>query len=140
MVSIIEPHPSVLTPRYLPSGRGGAGNQHYYTPNELTNGQTATGPASKISLTRRQSSPLEEKLPSSRGGAGNITRHSRREDDLASRELSSRERSRDASPYVLFGRGGAANVIAPKYEREREGRFGETGSVSSKGSRGSAGS
>ena len=51
-VSITEPHPSVPKSgtAYLSGGRGGAGNYKRYKAEDITDGQSATGPASRINL------------------------------------------------------------------------------------------
>lgn len=70
-LSVTEPHPSVPKPgAYLYGGRGGAGNYRRYKSEEITPGATATGPASRISLSK--SSKRQPVQHSGRGGAGNI--------------------------------------------------------------------
>ena len=72
-VSITEPHPSVpkTGSAYIYGGRGGAGNYKRYKTEDLTDGPSAAGPASRIPLISR-SLKKQTLLPVGRGGSGNM--------------------------------------------------------------------
>ncbi|CAK1357541.1 hypothetical protein CB0940_07730 [Cercospora beticola] len=105
--SVCEPHPSV--PRsggYIMGGRGGAGNYHRYKAEDLTSGHNATGPASRISLTR----PFKRTMTTGRGGMGNtITETEENIFQFDEEMLKARETA--ATPVYRIGRGGAGNTV-----------------------------
>ncbi len=107
--SFVEPHPTVpKSGGFVYGGRGGAGNYKRYKPEEITSGPTATGPASRVSLTKtfkRQSSQ-----PTGRGGAGNMFRPDSEERVFQFDEEMMRTREAQAPVYHI-GRGGAANWV-----------------------------
>jgi len=104
-IKFLEPHPSHTTPStYISSGRGGAGNLAAYTPSALTNGATASGPASLAPLDRVRSSSL----------ARTPTHNSQlRRKSTASSVWSNGSASSTSSTrsQVLKGRGGAGNAV-----------------------------
>lgn len=120
---ITEPHPSVPASAIY-YGRGGAGN--VTRVNQVTPGQDASGPASRIKLTPP---PSNSRFLSGRGGAGNVHREKERAMFSFDEELAQQERLREhAAPVYHIGRGGAGNLVdeAPRKAR--------TGSTSSGGS------
>jgi hypothetical protein len=123
---ITEPHPSVSSP-YIYSGRGGAGNLHR-APTSVTNGATASGPASLVKL-----SPLSSNayFTSGRGGAGNMHREKERAMFSFDEELQQQERLRSQqAPVYHVGRGGAGNLV-DEMSATKSGRQGSTSSVES---------
>jgi hypothetical protein len=105
---ITEPHPSVGG-AYIYSGRGGAGNVTRVKATDLTNGPTASGPASRVKLT---APPTTSYFASGRGGAGNM--HTGKERAMFSfdEELQQQERLRSQqAPVYHVGRGGAGNLV-----------------------------
>jgi len=114
---ITEPHPSAKS--YLYSGRGGAGNVTRVKNTEITDGRTASGPASRISLT---APPSTGYFTSGRGGAGNMRAHKERAMFSFDEELEQQERLRSQqAPVYHIGRGGAGNLVdemKPKTERQ----------------------
>jgi hypothetical protein len=69
-LSVTEPHPSVPKPgAFISGGRGGVGNYRRYKAEDITPGATATGPASRISLSK---SSKRQPAHTGRGGAGNV--------------------------------------------------------------------
>lgn len=125
---ITEPHPSVNpTSSYIYSGRGGAGNAQRITPSTLTNGATASGPASRVKLTPPPSSAY---FATGRGGAGNMHREKERAMFSFDEELRQQERLRSQqAPVYHVGRGGAGNLVDEMKPRSQ--RQGSSGSVSS---------
>lgn len=115
---ITEPHPSVGG-SYIYSGRGGAGNVTRVKPTELTNGTTASGPASRIKLTPP---PSNAYFASGRGGAGNMHREKERAMFSFDEELQQQERLRSQqAPVYHVGRGGAGNLVdelKPRSQRQ----------------------
>ena len=109
-LSVTEPHPSVPTSgAYLYGGRGGAGNFKRYKGNEVTQGPSATGPASRISLTKpfkRQSAQ-----PTGRGGAGNMFKAPEAEERVFQFDEEMVKRRELQAPVYHIGRGGAANFV-----------------------------
>ncbi|KAF2211732.1 hypothetical protein CERZMDRAFT_18320, partial [Cercospora zeae-maydis SCOH1-5] len=105
--SVCEPHPSV--PRsggYIMGGRGGAGNYHRYKAEDLTPGHSATGPASRVALTR----PSTRTTTTGRGGMGNtITETEENIFQFDEEMLKARETA--ATPVYRIGRGGAGNTV-----------------------------
>ncbi|KAF2119347.1 hypothetical protein BDV96DRAFT_642377 [Lophiotrema nucula] len=109
--TITEPHPSF--PVYY--GRGGAGNVTRVNPKNVSNGQTATGPAS---LTKLAPPPSNALFTSGRGGAGNVHREKERAMFSFDEELAQQERLREhAAPVYHIGRGGAGNAIDEMHSR-----------------------
>ncbi|KAI8931000.1 hypothetical protein NX059_012011 [Plenodomus lindquistii] len=103
---ITEPHPSVKS--YLYSGRGGAGNAMRISPREVTNGATASGPASRAKL---PSPPTTNVYATGRGGAGNMKKTERAMFSF-DEELQQQERLRSQqAPVYHIGRGGAGNLV-----------------------------
>lgn len=106
---ITEPHPSVKSSGYIYSGRGGAGNVTRVKPTEVTAGQTASGPASRVKLTPPPSTAF---FTSGRGGAGNMHREKERAMFSFDEELQQQERLRaQQAPVYHVGRGGAGNLV-----------------------------
>jgi len=106
---ITEPHPSVPTSTIY-YGRGGAGNVTRVNPKEVTDGATASGPASRIKL---PSPPSNGYFTSGRGGAGNVHREKERAIFSFDEELAQQERLREHSaPVYHIGRGGAGNLVS----------------------------
>jgi len=113
--TITEPHPSVPATHFYHAGRGGAGNITRVNPKNVTNGQTATGPASRVKLTPPPSNSL---FTSGRGGAGNVHREKERAMFSFDEELAQQERLREhAAPVYHIGRGGAGNAIDEMHPR-----------------------
>jgi hypothetical protein len=105
---ITEPHPSVGS-SYIYSGRGGAGNVTRIKATDLTNGPTASGPASRVKLTPP---PTNHYYASGRGGAGNMHREKERAMFSFDEELQQQERLRSQqAPVYHVGRGGAGNLV-----------------------------
>lgn len=124
---ITEPHPSVSSP-YIYSGRGGAGNLHR-APASVTNGATATGPASLVKIPPPSSSTY---FTSGRGGAGNMRREQERAMFSFDEELQQQERLRSQqAPVYHVGRGGAGNAVLDGEGSGKSGRQGSTSSVES---------
>ncbi|KAK5164772.1 uncharacterized protein LTR77_009435 [Saxophila tyrrhenica] len=144
-LSLVEPHPSVpSTGGYVHAGRGGAGNYKHYQPSTLTSGPSATGPASRISLSKPFSKRPSAPHPTGRGGAGNMFKPSSTGPGEEERvfqfdeEMVRRREGQGVAPVYHIGRGGAANVV--KEERPgRTERVGSTASVLSSSSEGSGG-
>lgn len=143
-----EPHPSVKAskPRVLGSGRGGAGNYARYTPNELTSGPSATGPAaraSSLSSTSSTSAPVRPKsshYSTGIGGFGNVKPSSEKRIFSFDEELERQHRlseSVNSSPVYHVGRGGAGNAFSDRDVSASKARQTSAGSVSSVGSEGS---
>lgn len=130
---ITEPHPSAPSSYYIASGRGGAGNFTYVNPKNITDGQTATGPASVAKL---PAPPSNGYFTSGRGGSGNL--HHKKERAMFSfdEELAAQRRQMEHSaPVYHIGRGGAGNAIpngsASTIDAEMKPRNTRTGSTSS---------
>jgi hypothetical protein len=105
---ITEPHPSVRS-SYIYSGRGGAGNVTRVKPSDITDGRTATGPASRTKLSPPPSTNF---FASGRGGAGNMHRQKERAMFSFDEELEQQERLRaQQAPVYHIGRGGAGNLV-----------------------------
>lgn len=114
---ITEPHPSLPASHYYHSGRGGAGNiTHIKDPREITNGRTASGPASATKL----SPPAPNSyFTSGRGGAGNVHRSKERAMFSFDEELAQQQRLQEhAAPVYHIGRGGAGNWVDEKAPRK----------------------
>lgn len=106
-LSVTEPHPTVPKQGgFIGGGRGGAGNYHRYSSKDLTSGPTATGPASRISLSK----PHRRHVPAGRGGAGNMF-HESEEAIFQFDEEMIRKREAQSAPIYHIGRGGAANFV-----------------------------
>jgi len=111
--SFAEPHPSVpKSGACISGGRGGAGNYRRYKPEDLTSGPDATGPASRISLSK--SFKRQASLVTGRGGAGNVwkpaSNHTDEQRVFQFDEEMVKRRDLQAPVYHI-GRGGAANWI-----------------------------
>ncbi|KAI9657624.1 MAG: hypothetical protein M1821_002800 [Bathelium mastoideum] len=119
---LTEPHPSTSRP-FIPTGRGGAGN-YARVPSNVTNGASASGPASRAVLpappssstiaspSSSSSSSSSQKFTTGRGGAGNA-RPAATERAIFSfdEELAHEQRLQErAAPVFHCGRGGAGNV------------------------------
>ncbi|EXJ88790.1 hypothetical protein A1O3_01854 [Capronia epimyces CBS 606.96] len=108
--SIVEPHPSVPPTHYFSTGRGGAGNVTK-APSSVTQGNNASGPASRIWTEAPQTQ--RKTFIAGRGGAGNVYPASERAifsfDEELERQLS---QERHAAPVYHVGRGGAGNIKA----------------------------
>jgi hypothetical protein len=110
--AVTEPHPSIpKSGAYIGGGRGGAGNIRRYQANEITNGQTATGPASRITLSR----PFSKRnvVVAGRGGAGNMVNIStdHPEDRIFQFDEDMLQSREHVSPVYHIGRGGAGNCV-----------------------------
>jgi hypothetical protein len=128
--SITEPHPSVPKSKYMHSGRGGAGNFAQVNPENITAGQSATGPASIRPL---KPSPPDSYFTAGRGGAGNIHRERERAIFSFDEELERQRRMTEhQAPIYHVGRGGAGNLV-----EELRPRMGSRSSASSANSSGS---
>lgn len=136
--SICEPHPSVPSrgrSAYIQAGRGGAGNIKRYEAAQLTQGPSASGPASRTELSPP---PTNARFTSGRGGAGNT--FSRQEsqraifsfDEELRREAMIKE-NMSKTPVYHIGRGGAGNLVN-EMEPKPSSRQGSDASVSSSGS------
>ena len=113
---ITEPHPSTPAPTIY-YGRGGAGNVTR-VPKNITSGQDASGPASRIKLSPPPSNAL---FTSGRGGAGNIHREKERAMFSFDQELVQQERLREhAAPVYHIGRGGAGNLVEERQKTSRQ--------------------
>lgn len=122
--NITEPHPSIPKSKYMHSGRGGAGNFAQVNPEEITSGQSATGPASIRPL--KPAAP-DSYFTSGRGGAGNLHRERERAIFSFDEELERQRRMTEhQAPIYHVGRGGAGNLID-----ELRPRMGSRSSVSS---------
>ncbi|KAL6705068.1 hypothetical protein ACN47E_007327 [Coniothyrium glycines] len=122
---ITEPHPSVKS-SYIYSGRGGAGNAMRIKPTDVTPGATASGPASRITLSPPASNTV---YATGRGGAGNMKRSERAMFSF-DEELQAQERLRSQqAPVYHVGRGGAGNLVDEMKPRSQ--RTNSAGSVSS---------
>ncbi len=111
-VSITEPHPSVSKASrgtYIQAGRGGAGNYKRYKVEDLTTGPAATGPASRLNLSKTFKRPF---IPSGRGGSGNMYKSSTDTDErMFQFDEEMVRRTESQAPVYYIGRGGAANWI-----------------------------
>ena len=143
-LSITEPHPSVSKTKtgstYIGGGRGGAGNFKRYKSEELTSGPNATGPASRISLTKGF-----KKQPTvivGRGGAGNMYKPAEAEERVFQFDEEMAQRKDSQAPVYHIGRGGAANYVDEREEQlqPRTTRLGSTASSGSMSSDGSSSS
>ena len=113
---ITEPHPSTPAPTIY-YGRGGAGNVTR-VPKNITSGQDASGPASRIKLSPPPSNAL---FTSGRGGAGNMHREKERAMFSFDEELVQQERLREhAAPVYHIGRGGAGNLVEERQKTSRQ--------------------
>lgn len=131
---LTEPHPSARRP-YIQTGRGGAGN-YASVPRNVTDGTTASGPASRTALlppysSSSSSSSSARKFTTGRGGAGNVHSNSERAIFSFDEELAHEQRLQDrAAPVYHCGRGGAGNV-ASEYGNWVGNKAGRQGSASS---------
>lgn len=129
--SVTEPHPTVpKTGGYIGGGRGGAGNYKHYQSTDLTTGPNATGPASRVTLSK----PQRRIIPAGRGGAGNMFNEAEESIFQFDEEMLAR-RERQAPVYHI-GRGGAANWVDES--KPRNPRKDSTSSASSQMSSDSA--
>ena len=142
-MSITEPHPSVpkTGSAYISGGRGGAGNFRKYKAEDLTQGQNATGPASKLNLLSK-SFKKQNFIPSGRGGSGNMSRPTTdAEERVFQFDEEMARRSESQAPVYHIGRGGAANWVDERrdgqQERMRQGSEASAGSASSASTSGS---
>jgi len=107
--SITEPHPSVSASSYFHAGRGGAGNVAHINPKNITNGQDASGPASRTKLATPAPNAY---YTAGRGGAGNMHREKERAIFSFDEELDrQRKMMEHQAPVYHVGRGGAGNLI-----------------------------
>ncbi|KAF2846185.1 hypothetical protein T440DRAFT_406288 [Plenodomus tracheiphilus IPT5] len=112
---ITEPHPSVKS-SYIYSG-------------QVTNGATASGPASRVKL---PSPPTNSIYATGRGGAGNMKKTERAMFSF-DEELQQQERLRSQqAPVYHIGRGGAGNLVDEMKPRsQRQNSASSTSSVES---------
>lgn len=126
-VSVTEPHPSVVrSSGYIGSGRGGAGNYKRYDLTSLSEGSKATGPASRVSLTKK---PGHRMMTGGRGGAGNLFAPTETAEQIFQFDEEMIKRRESAAPMYHIGRGGAANYIDESKPRTQ--RIGSTDSTAS---------
>lgn len=135
--SVTEPHPSVPKSGkvVLGGGIGGAGNYKRYDASEVTNGATANGPASRVTLSR----PKARTVLSGRGGAGNYKAPESEVPMFQFDEELTKRREHEAPVYHI-GRGGAANFVKDSQQPIRSTRMGSSDSSASISSGSSAGS
>lgn len=134
--SVTEPHPSVPKSGtfVVGGGIGGAGNYKRYQASDLTQGPTASGPASRAPLVRPQA---KRTVTVGRGGAGNYTTPETEEPMFQFDEEMSKRREVQAPVYHI-GRGGAGNFAQGKPRTTRAGSSDSSAaSVSSASSNGS---
>lgn len=105
--SVTEPHPSAPKAGYISAGIGGAGNFRRYKPEEVTKGPDATGPASRVSLSK----PTKRVVLGGRGGAGNFI-SSRNEESIFQFDEEMVKKRDVSAPVYQVGRGGAGNIFA----------------------------
>jgi len=114
---ITEPHPSVGSCDSY-TGRRRAGNAMRIKPNQVSNGQTASGPASRVKLAPP---PTNSVYATGRGGAGNMKKSERAMFSF-DEELQQQERLRSQqAPVYHIGRGGAGNLVdelKPRSQRQ----------------------
>lgn len=107
--SVTEPHPSIPKSHWVHSGRGGSGNYTQVNPQNITSGQTASGPASIRPL--KPAAP-ESYFATGRGGAGNIHREKERAIFSFDEELERQRRMTEhQAPIYHVGRGGMGNLV-----------------------------
>jgi hypothetical protein len=112
---LTEPHPSVPKTNYIYSGRGGAGNIRHVDATALTDGQTATGPASRVKLPSHSPTAY---FTAGRGGAGNVHREKERAIFSFDEELErQRKMMEHQAPVYHVGRGGAGNLVDELHPR-----------------------
>lgn len=129
-LSVTEPHPTVpKTGGYVYGGRGGAGNYKRYKAEEITPGPTATGPASRISLSK--SSKRQPVQHTGRGGAGNVFKAAETEERVFQFDEEMVKKREIQAPVYHIGRGGAGNYAS---EPSRSERLNSTASAISSGS------
>lgn len=110
-VSVTEPHPSVPKAgnAYIYGGRGGSGNYKRYKVEEISAGPSATGPPSRINLSKTFKRQL---VPSGRGGTGNMFKaNSDPEERMFQFDEEMMRRNESQAPVYHIGRGGAANYF-----------------------------
>lgn len=141
-VSITEPHPSVpkTGSTYINGGRGGAGNYKRYKAEDLTDGPSAAGPASRVNLLSK-SLKKQNLLPVGRGGSGNMCKPTTdAEERVFQFDEEMARRGASQAPVYHIGRGGAANWVDERDEaqqdRMRQDSSASSGSVSSESSTG----
>jgi hypothetical protein len=133
-LSVVEPHPSIpKSGGYVYGGRGGAGNYKRYKSEEITAGPTATGPASRISLSKGfKRQPASH--PTGRGGAGNMIRSSNDDERVFQFDEEMVKKRELQAPVYHIGRGGAANWVDESQAPRRTERMNSTASALSSSS------
>jgi hypothetical protein len=117
-LSVTEPHPSVpKSGGYIYGGRGGAGNYKRYKAEEITPGSTATGPASRISLSK--SSKRQPVQHVGRGGVGNVYKAAETEERVFQFDEEMVKKREVQAPVYHIGRGGAGNYSGEQPRTER---------------------
>lgn len=126
--TLVEPHPSAASRKASATGnvilgfsRGGAGNHGSYSRSALTDGASATGPASSSShIVRSAPRPF-----TGIGGAGNLRPKEARTAYSIDEELQrlqacaeARQRKLPGAPMVYVGRGGAGNAYREGKQRQ----------------------
>ncbi|KAK4626166.1 hypothetical protein CLAFUW4_04775 [Fulvia fulva] len=111
-LSVVEPHPTVPKKGgyVMAGGRGGSGNYRKYKSEEVTDGASATGPASRVSLTR----PFTKRIVTSgRGGAGNMFSPSTSDTESTIFQFDEEmaNHRENVTPVYRVGRGGAGNTF-----------------------------
>ena len=125
-LSVVEPHPSVVSGGYIGSGRGGAGNYKHYKRSDLSDGATATGPPARTNIPK----PSKRVFLGGRGGAGNaITPNRQSEEAIFQFDEEMLKRRESVAPTYHIGRGGAANWVDESKPRTE--RMGSTDSSAS---------
>ncbi|CAK3949952.1 Hypothetical predicted protein [Lecanosticta acicola] len=131
--ALTEPHPTIpKSGGYIGSGRGGAGNIKKFKPEDLTTGPNATGPASRVPLTRI-SRPFKRTVPSGRGGAGNMI--SEPEEPIFQFDEDLVKKRNDSAPVYHIGRGGAGNLFTEAHPKPVSQRKDSTDSTASESER-----
>ncbi|CZT17521.1 uncharacterized protein RCC_03355 [Ramularia collo-cygni] len=106
-LAVTEPHPSASKAGYFSSGVGGAGNFRRYKPEEVSKGPDATGPASRVPLSK----PTKRVVMGGRGGAGNYV-SSRHEESIFQFDEEMVNNRDVSAPVYKIGRGGQGNIFA----------------------------
>lgn len=106
-LSVTEPHPNASKAGYISSGVGGAGNYRRYKPEEVSKGSDATGPASRVPLSK----PTKRVVLGGRGGAGNAV-SSRHEESIFQFDEEMVNKREVSAPIYRIGRGGVGNTFA----------------------------
>jgi len=107
-LQVTEPHPNASKAGYISCGVGGAGNYRRYKPEEVTKGSDATGPASRVPLSKPNPKRV---VLGGRGGAGNAV-SSRHEESIFQFDEEMVNKRDVSAPVYRIGRGGQGNTFA----------------------------